>query len=147
MNPNMGDLPFPRGVEGTGRKTLALPSLASARTGHSGNLHEKKLLVLCSPGKLISRNKAGKPLRFFGLLNGVSALRVRTGVPLRKGVDYRGTPVVGQMVPWFLLVPLQTVPQLSLLCTRGGVQWHQSSVNLFNHRKCRVDNTGGNDER
>jgi len=63
MNPEVklqqadGDLLFPRGVEETGRKILALDSLASARTGHSGNLHEKKLLVLSSPGKFFSRKR------------------------------------------------------------------------------------------
>lgn len=66
MNPEVkfqqahGNLPFPRGVEEIGRKSLALSSLAFAKTCHSGNLCERKLLVLCSPGKLFSRKRQEK---------------------------------------------------------------------------------------
>lgn len=103
------DLPFPRGVEETGRKSLALPFLASARKWQPP---WKEIVGPVFPWKALFQKKAGKPLLFFSLQNGVNGLRVRTGVLLRKVVDSHASPVTVGTAPWFLLVPLQTVAQL-----------------------------------
>lgn len=153
MNPDVkfqqaeGDLPFPRGVEETSRKSLALPSLASARTGHSANLYEKKLLVLCSPGKLFSRKRQEKnhyssvcrPESMHWGWERVSSLgRVWTRMPAQSQERQH----LG-----FFWCPSKLWLSSALPFTWGSVQWHQSNFSLFNHPKCRGDNTGGKDER
>lgn len=149
MNPEVkfqqadGDLPFPRGVEETGRKSLAVPSLASARTGHSGNLREEKLLALYSPGKLFSRKRQEKlhsssvcrrESMHWGWERVSSLARVRTHMPAHSEERQH----LG-----FFWCPSKLCLSPALPFTWGGVQWHQSSFSLFNHPKYRGDNTGG----
>lgn len=79
--------------------------MAYARTGHSENLCEKKLLVLCSPGKLFSRKRQEKlhsPL-------GCRMESMHWGWERVSSLERAGRR---EMAPWVLLVPLQTVVHL-----------------------------------
>lgn len=136
------DLSFPRGVEKTGRNSLSFPFLASARTGHSGNLSEKKLLVLCSPGKLFSRKRQEK-------FHPSSVCRMESMHWGWEWVSSLGRVWTqsqdGQHLGFFWW-PSKLCLSSALPFTWGSEQ-HQSSFSLFNHPKCRGDNTGENNER